>query len=221
MNAFRFNGARRRMDLLPPDRPVRIHRAANMTRPVDIVDADFETVPAGSRRNVYPVFNDNRRPAPSRTPSRSRDSMIATAFTLALGRFERLLQAASPKGFAILVTCLCAPVFLLFASLSPHQPASASAPALSLAGVTTSLNDADGMKVLSVFGAIENHSPRVEPAPIVLVDVIAGGQRRTVSRISSGETVLQPGESRSFSTRLLHTGGKLPEVAVSLDMASD
>ena len=219
MNAFRFNGARRRMDLLPPERTARIHRAANMPRPADIVDADFETVPAGSRRNIYPVFNDNRRPMAPNSPSRGRGVRIAAAFGFALGGFERLLQAASPKGFAILVTCLCAPVFLLFAGLAPHQPA--SAPALTLAGVTTSLNDANGMKILSVFGAIENRSPRAEAVPTVLVDVIAGGQRRTVSRILSGETVLQPGESRPFSTRLLHTGGKLPEVAVSLDKAGD
>ena len=63
MNAFRSNRTARRVDLLPPDRPQRSAQTSSASRAADIIDADFEIVPANSRRNVYPVFNDNRRAA--------------------------------------------------------------------------------------------------------------------------------------------------------------
>lgn len=221
MNAFRFNGTARRMDLLPPDRSVRSAPKGAIPRRADIVDAEFETVPSHARRTVYPVFNDNRRGAATAMPKPDTGFSVASVFPWALDRFERLLRTASPKAFAVLVTCLCAPVFLLFASLSHYQPAVASAQALSINGVTTSLNDANGMRILSVYGAVENRSDAPKAVPTLLVDVIANGHRRTVSRIVSGQEVLAPGESRAFSTRLLHTGGKLPDVAVSFGQSGD
>jgi hypothetical protein len=221
MNAFRSNGAAHRMDLLPPDRPVRAVRNGAVPRPADIVDAEFEIVPAHSRRNAYPVFNDNLRRATTSTPRPDPNFRIASVFPWALNHLERLLQTASPKAFAVLVTCLCAPVFLLFAGLSQYQPAVASSPALSINDVTTSLNDANGMKILSVYGAVKNHSDAPKAVPTILVDVIANGHRRTASRIDSAQAALAPGESRPFSTRLLHTGGKLPDVALSFGQPGD
>ena len=219
MNAFRSNGAASRMDLLPPERRERTVPAGAMPRRADIVDAEFEIVPPHSRRNVYPVFNDNRVRmvvSPAQPPRH-----VASAFGRAVNHFERLLQTASPKAFAVLVTCLCAPVFLLFASLSKDQPAIASVPALSINDVTTSLNDANGMKVLSVYGSVKNHSDAPKVVPAILVDVIANGHRRTATRIDARQPALAPGESRAFSARLLHTGGKLPDVAVSFGQPGD
>lgn len=222
MNAFRSNGAARRMDFLPPDRPARSTPPARGKRAVEIIDAEFETVPATSRRGTHPVFNDNARARP-----RPDFRMAAAAapeggvFSRSLNSFERLLQVASPKAFAVLVTCLCAPVFLLALGLPQPQPAVASSPPLSINSVTTALNDANGMKILSVFGAVENNTGAPKAVPTILVDVIANGHRRTATRITPGEEVLAPGESRPFSTRLLHTGGKLPEVAVSFGGTGD
>jgi hypothetical protein len=223
MNAFRSNrGHSARMDLLPPDRPQRSARTTSAPRATDIIDADFETVTANSRRNVYPVFNDNHcRAAPRRLARVAAESRAASALLWAVNHLERLLQTASPKAYAVLVTCLCAPVFLLFAGLSHHQPAAASSPALAISGVTTGLSDANGMKVVSVYGAVENQSDAPKAVPMIQVDVIAGGRKSTASRIFPGEAVLAPGESRPFSARLPHAGGKLPDVTVSFGEKGD
>ncbi|MBB5535202.1 hypothetical protein [Rhizobium giardinii] len=221
MNAFRSNrGHSARMDLLPPDRPQRSARATSAPRATDIIDADFETVAANSRRNVYPVFNDNHcRAAPRQQARVAAESRATSALLWAVNHLERLLQTASPKAFAVLVTCLCAPVFLLFAGLSNYQPA--VAPALAISGVTTALSDANGMKIVSVYGAVENQSDAPKAVPMIQVDVIAGGRKSTASRIFPGEAVLAPGESRPFSARLPHAGGKLPDVTVSFGEKGD
>ncbi|CAN7381949.1 hypothetical protein LJR255_002310 [Pararhizobium sp. LjRoot255] len=223
MNAFRSNrGNTARMDLLPPDRPQRSAQTSSASRATDIIDADFETVTANSRRNVYPVFNDHCRAAPrQQTRAAVGQSRAALVLLWAVNHLERLLQTASPKAFAVLVTCLCAPVFLLFAGLSHHQPAVAASPGLAISGVTAALSDANGMKVVSVYGAVENLSDAPKAVPMIQVDVIAGGQKRTASRIFSGEPVLAPGESRPFSARLPHAGGKLPDVTVSFGEKGD
>ncbi len=219
MNAFRSNGTSSRMDFLPPERRERAASTGGMPHRADIVDAEFETVAANGRRTVYPVFNDNRmRTAVSPAQATGR---VVSVFGWAVNHFERLLQTASPKAFAVLVTCLCAPVFLLFASLPQYQPAVAAVPALSIGDVKTSLNDANGMKILSVYGAVKNQSDAPKMVPALLVDVIANGHRRTATRIEQDQAVLAPGESRAFSTRLLHTGGKLPGVAVSFGQPGD
>ncbi|WP_438751994.1 hypothetical protein [Pararhizobium sp. O133] len=220
MNASRSSGAARQMDFLPPERPARSAPAASRTRAVEIIDAEFETVAVNTRRGPYPVFNDNSR-AGLRADLRSTAVPEGGVFSRSLNRFERLLQAASPKAFAVLVTCLCAPVFLLALGLPQPKPAVASSPALSINSITTALNDANGMKILSVYGAVENNTNAPKAVPTILVDVIANGHRKTASRIESGVSVLAPGESRPFSTRLLHTGGKLPQVAVSFGGTGD
>lgn len=218
MNASRSSGAARQMDFLPPDRGARTAHAKAGTRAIDIIDAEFETVSVANRRGSYPVFNDNSRVKPR--PDTWMGSTAAPEGGL-LSRFERLLQVASPKAFAVLVTCLCAPVFLLALGLPQPQPAVASSPALSINSVTTALNDANGMKILSVYGAVENNTNAPKAVPTILVDVIANGHRKTATRIMAEQPVLAPGESRPFSTRLLHTGGKLPEVAVSFGGTGD
>lgn len=219
MNAFRSNGTATRMDFLPPERRGRATPARGMPDRTNIVDAEFETVTANGRRNVYPVFNGNRMHIA--VPANQNPQRVASGFGRVVNHFERLLQAASPKAFAVLVTCLCAPVFVLFASLPQYQPDIAPVQALSISDVTTSLNDANGMKILSVYGAVKNQSDAPKMVPPLLVDVVANGHRRTATRIEQGQAVLAPGESRPFSTRLLHTGGKLPGVAVSFGQPGD
>ena len=134
MNAFRSNGAASRMDFLPPERRGRPASARAVPKRSDIVDAEFETVVSPGRRHVYPVFNDNRARPAAQSGASARS--VASAFGWVVNHVERLLQTASPKAFAVLVTCLCAPVFVLFASLPQYQPAIPSAPALSISDVT-------------------------------------------------------------------------------------
>ncbi|URK87107.1 hypothetical protein LP421_25315 [Rhizobium sp. RCAM05350] len=54
-------------------------------RRTDIVDAEFETVPSYSRRNVYPVFNDNR--VRTTTPPAQNPRRVASAFGWAVNHF--------------------------------------------------------------------------------------------------------------------------------------
>jgi len=50
MEAFRSNrgNTARRVDLLPPDRPQRSAQTSSASRATDIIDAEFEIVPATS-----------------------------------------------------------------------------------------------------------------------------------------------------------------------------
>ncbi|WP_275784660.1 hypothetical protein [Pararhizobium gei] len=211
MTAFRSRTADavQGMDLLPPDRQGR-RPERTVRRTAEIIDVEFETVSGQSRRSSHPVFNDNKRnaTAPLEAPGGGLSGKV-------LHGLEHLLQTASPKAFAILVTCLCAPVFLLFAGLFEYRSPITPVPALSINNVTTTLDDANGMKVVSVYGAVENRSDTPEIIPVIQVDIVAAGHSRTASRIFAGHSILSPGETRPFSARLPHTGGKLPEVKVS------
>jgi len=132
----------------------------------------------------------------------------------ALQGLEIILQKASPKTFAAIVAGVCASTFVFFVGL-PGGAVAVPTPPLVLADVTTSVNEANGMKVLSVFGTVENRSNAPKAVPTIVVDVIANGKRVTASRVLPASDALAAGESRPFSTRLLHTGGKLPDVTVS------
>ena len=120
MNAFRSNGAASRMDFLPPERRGRPASARAVPKRSDIVDAEFETVVSPGRRHVYPVFNDNRARPAAQSGASARS--VASAFGWVVNHVERLLQTASPKAFAVLVTCLCAPGLRVIC-----QPAAVSA----------------------------------------------------------------------------------------------
>ncbi len=211
MHAFRFNSkdAAASIDLLPPERAPRSAARAGISRSPDVVDVEFETVAIAARRTSYPVFNDK-----SRAGSDSRRAKAAQSLPmLVLQRLEMILQTASPKTFAALVAGICASTFVFFIGL-PGGAVAVPSPPLVLADVTTSVNEANGMKVLSVFGTVENRSNAPKAVPTILVDVIADGKRVTASRVLPSEA-LGAGESRPFSTRLLHTGGKMPDVTVS------
>ncbi|OJF92293.1 FxLYD domain-containing protein [Pararhizobium antarcticum] len=218
MHAFRFNskGSRSCVDLLPPERTPRPATKAGLSRPLDIVDVEFETVSTVARRGPYPVFNDNSRVSDAEHARRSPAIEVATVSlpVKMLLRLETLLQRASPKTFAALVAGICASTFVFLVGL-PGGAAAVATPPLVLAGVKTSVNEANGMKVLSVYGTVENRSDAPKAVPTILVDVIANGKRVTASRVLAATDTLAAGESRPFSTRLLHTGGKLPDVSVS------
>lgn len=216
MHAFRFNSkdAAASTDLLPPERAPRSAAKSGISRSLDVVDAEFETVPTVSRRGPYPVFNDNSRAHIRAGSARTSTTGASSLPMRALLRLETMLQMASPKTFAALVAGIGASTFVFFIGL-PGGAVAVPSPPLVLADVTTSVNEANGMKVLSVFGTVENRSNAPKAVPTILVDVIANGKRVTASRVLPGSDTLGAGESRAFSTRLLHTGGKLPDVTVS------
>ncbi|KQV35215.1 MULTISPECIES: hypothetical protein [unclassified Rhizobium] len=219
MQAFRFQAGQSapQMDLLPPERAPR-SRAAPTTRRADVVDAEFETVAFPTRRPNHRVFNDNRTNFSPRPPMTAREEQISVGGLLvamlaeAASHLERLLARVPPAAFAGLVAALCGIAFLLvtFASADAAKPSG-----LAITDVATRLGDANGMRVVSVYGAVENHTDELQTVPVIEINVVADGRSKTAARILSGASILAPGESRPFAARLPHAGGKLPEVTVS------
>ncbi|KOF17836.1 hypothetical protein AC244_15795 [Ensifer adhaerens] len=213
MQAFRTKsaGAAAYADLLPPDRVAREGAAA--TRRVDYVDAEFETVSATARRNPYPVFNDNqkqtRRHGPTLTVVRDEQSPLRRLLSFA----ETRLRAMPARQFAGLVAGFAIAAFAGIIALSTgdgleNEP-------LAITDVTASLDYSGGMRVLSVYGSIDNSSSALQRLPLVVVDVVSNGRKVTATRLMPEGAAIAPGESRRFVTRLPYAGGKMPEVKVS------
>lgn len=220
MQAFRFQAGQGapRMDLLPPE-PAPRSRAAPMPRRADVVDADFETVAFPNRRPNHRVFNDNRTGIPRRPQMTVRQEQISVGglvvamLSEAAAHLERLLGRASPAVFAGLVAALCGIAFLVVAA--GGSTGAAMPHGLTITDVSTRLGDANGMRVISVYGTVENQTDELQTVPVIEISVATEGRSKTAARILSGASILAPGESRPFAARLPHAGGKLPDVTVS------
>ncbi len=221
MQAFRFKEEQgrfkeeqraRHMDFLPPEQTARVKPAV---RRADVVDVEFETVIFPNRRSSHPVFNDNRRsPLSPAQKEMGVGGLLLAMLGEAMGQTERLLRLASPRTFVGLVSGLCATVFLTIGFIAGSADAVVPR-GLVLSDVTSRIGDANGMKVISVYGTVENQSDELQSVPMIEIDVDAEGRRKTAVRILSGVTMLAPGESRPFAARIPHAGGKLPDVTVS------
>ncbi|MCD2182303.1 hypothetical protein [Rhizobium sp. GN54] len=224
MSAF---GARRDkgapIDLLPPE-PGKRRREAAVRRPSpEIVDADFVVLPDRGKAARAPAKNDNRL-------QEGADG-AAVAIMVAIGRFalaavvasaqlvERGLQRLPARAFGTVVTAGVAGAFFFAGGLSALATVFSGGGAeagLKVAGVASSLDDRDGMKVLSVYGAVENRSLKAHPLPAIIVDVIVGGRTVARHRIETASARMAPGATRPFSLKIPHKGTSLPKVAVSL-----
>lgn len=215
MNTFRSNGgnAARRIDVLPPERTAR--RVPEMRRPSDIQDADFEVIPSGFRRDRKTVFNDNCRATKPETGALFRMSSKEPMLARAVGAMEKTLQTASPQAFAVLVTCLCAPVFGLFVYMSHGRPvATQPEPKPAAIDKLTTTGNTHGMKVVSMSGTTEN-------ASAVQVEIISNGQKRTIDNVPSDDIAPASGSKRSFVTHIPQTDGKTPSITVSFGNKGD
>lgn len=212
MQAFRTKTAAG-IDLIPPERtPRRAAAAAAAARHGDYIDVEFETLAPGQRRSTYPVFNDNRRTAArpvSRAVKVPGESLLPRLVTMV----ETRLDAMPARGFAGLVTVLGLIVFLLMAGLGGQDEADAHP--LMIEGVTASLEDSGGMRVLSVYGTIDNRSGGEQRLPSVIVEVMNSGRKVTATRLMHEGAAMAPGERRHFVARLPYSGGKRPDVTVS------
>lgn len=225
MSAF---GARRErkatIDLLPPEPGVRKRGAVTARRKLDIVDAHFVVLADATAAARNPAYNDNHRRC------RSRKFVVAAQFgRLALrsivwtGRLaERLLQLLPPRAFGAVVAGCFVSMFFFAGGLSALATVLAGPKptrSVEIASLTTSLDDRDGMKVLSVYGAIENRSDDVRAVPTIVVDVLADGKSIARHRIEAEGGNLAPGAKDVFSLKLPHGGANLPKIAVSLELA--
>jgi hypothetical protein len=154
MNAFRARQqAKGRIDLLPPEpkAPARRHGPHFPAR-LETVDAAFVVIRGGAPR----TSNDNHRKA---RPAKSRPLSQHLAFRL-LAAGARLceagLQRLPGRAFAGLTAGAFLFVFAYAGGLSALK-AAATGPGetLRIAGVSASLDDRNGMKVLSVYGRVD------------------------------------------------------------------
>ncbi|MBX5093584.1 hypothetical protein [Rhizobium lentis] len=196
-------------DFLPPEPARRQYRTA---RPADISDAEFVTVGRARPKEFSArIHNDNRmRMGAAQPPLLS--AMVASALRTA----ESWLQRASLQSFAILVLALAVLVFGLtggFSGLSA-EGASSGAP-LHFTHVTVTPRDANGMRVLVINGIIENESGTTQTVHPIRADLVTDERLMASIVIDSPADVIYAGQSRGFSARVQHAGGKMPEVRLS------
>lgn len=213
MNAFRARQqAKGRIDLLPPEpkAPARRHGQHFPAR-LETVDAEFVVIRGGTAR----TSNDNHRKA---RPAKSRPLSQHLAFRL-LAAGARLceagLQRLPGRAFAGLTAGAFLFVFAYAGGLSALK-AAATGPGetLRIAGVSASLDDRNGMKVLSVYGRVDNtgSDARSLPPLEIRVEGAAGIVQR---RLALDADTVAAGGSQAFALHIPHGGGKVPKVSVS------
>lgn len=220
MNAFRSrrHSVQPEIDLLPPERPRRSLRPVLGAR-ADVVDAHFVSVPAREaprRAGSTGCLNDNDR----FSSSKRRNGVANRWASLAAGRLrqtERVLQSLSNGAFAVIVALVFAATFA-FAGLILGGPAEeANARPLDITHVSLTPRDDDGMRILQVNAIIENRSAAKSQVPKLRADLIAGGQVVASTYIAPPVDEIDAGHSRGITARLLHPGGKTPELRLSFE----
>lgn len=219
MGAFRHRQQQAGLvyDLIPPERGSGSSQIHHVVPKPDIVDAEFVTVSGARGRPASGV--NMRYDGPAGSISRPRPTR-RNGFSriLATLRFaEEVLQQASRRSFVALIVSLAVLIFGLsggFSGLSGGQ-ADMSGEPLQFSHVTLTPRDENGLRVLTLNGIIENASGATLSIPPVRANLFAGDQlvRSVVVNLSVDR--LAPHESRGFSTRLQHPGGKTPDVRLS------
>lgn len=213
------SGARRersvRIDFLPPEPGTRRRNAAAARPKLGVVDAEFVVLPAAPAAARRPAPGDRHPGSPSVSQA---GGVVAAGLVLVLRLFERLLQLLPARAFGALVAAAVAASFFFaggLAALATVLSGSVQDGGLQIEKVSTSLDDRDGMKVLSVYGTVENRSREVQPVPAIVVDVVAGGRPVARHRIEPAHGSLPAGATNAFSLRIPHGGANMPKVAVS------
>ncbi|NKK75631.1 hypothetical protein GFM13_36205 [Rhizobium leguminosarum bv. viciae] len=199
-------------DFLPPEPANRQYRSA---RPADISDAEFITLGKVRPREFNArTYNDNRKrmAAAHAAPPPFMPAMAASV----LQTVESSLQRASMRSFAALVLALVVLVFGLaggFSGLSGERATSGAS--LHFTHVTVTPRDANGMRVLVINGIIENESGTTQTVHPIRADLVTDERLTASIVINPPADVIYGGQSRGFSARVQHAGGKMPEVRLS------
>jgi hypothetical protein len=130
---------------------------------------------------------------------------------------ESWLQRASFASFAALVIGLFLLVFSIaggFSGLSGGNAAYSGSP-LNFTHVTVTPRDANGMRILTINGIIENIGGTTQTVRPIRADVFADERLTASIVINPPADVIYGGQSRGFSARIQHSGGKMPEVRLS------
>lgn len=219
MGAFRHRQQQAGLvyDLIPPERGPGLAQVHRFAPKPDIVDAEFVTVVGGRGRSASGVnMRNDGRPGSKSQPRPTRRNALSGILS-ALRSTEGVLQQASRRSFVALIVALAVLVFGLaggFSGLS-GTPAEATGEPLQFSHVTLTPRDENGMRVLTLNGIIENVSGATLSIPSMRADLFAGDQLVRSVVVNAPMDRLGPHESRGFSTRLQHPGGKTPDVRLS------
>ena len=216
MGAFRYRQQQTGLvyDLLPPERITGQRSHGFFDRKPDITDAEFVTVlPVRGSAFSAKNFKANHSHVVSK-PSAFPPAITALAVYLRIA--EQWLQRASGRVFAVLVVAMFVLVFGLsggFSGLSTNQ-AAISDP-LQFSHVTLTPRDANGMRILVLNGIIENDSGTTQTVQPIRADLVTDERLTASVVINPPADVIYSGQSRGFSARVQHAGGKMPEVRLS------
>ncbi len=218
MGAFRHRQQQTGLiyDLIPPERGAGSGQVHYVMPKPDIVDAEFVTVSVPRGRPASGVNMRYGGRAQSKPQPVTRKNGLSRILSVLRG-VEEVLQQASRRSFVALIVCLAILIFGLsggFSGLS-GAPADATADPLQFSHVTLTPRDENGLPVLRLNGIIENVSGATLSVPQVRADLFAGDQLVRSIVVDTPVDRLGPHESRGFSTRLQHPGGKTPEVRLS------
>ncbi|MBB4568241.1 hypothetical protein [Rhizobium leucaenae] len=203
-------------DLLPPERGLSSGLSRRFDPKPDIVDAEFVTVIPSRIRTASTSNTRDRASHPGQSPRPAPRGALLQAFT-GLRLAEGWLQQASRRSFVALIVALAILVFGLAGGFSglTGTPAQATSEPLQFSHVTLTPRDENGMRVVTVNGIIENETGATLSVPPVRADIFSGGQLLSSVVVNPQVNRIGPHESRGFSTRLQHAGGKMPDVRLS------
>jgi hypothetical protein len=197
------------MDILPPERTGT--RRFRPLRPVEVVDAQFVPVQERRREAQTPRgHNDNRR---------QQQVLRQNALSHLMGRLESGLRRLPPDLFSALVAAVVVMVFTLaggFSFLFQNAEAVESGRALDITHVSMVPQDADGMRVLLINGILVNRGSERRTMPAIRADLVSGEVVLASTLISPPQGIIESRESRGFSARVPHPGGKLPDLRLSV-----
>lgn len=219
MGAFRHRQQQAGLvyDLIPPERGSGAGQAHRFVPPKsDIVDAEFVTVSGPRGRAASAVNMRYGGRSPSRPQSVTRKTAVSRTLSVLRG-IEDVLQQASRRSFVALIVALAILIFGISGGFSgfSRAPAEAADEPLQFSHVTLTPRDENGLRVLKLNGIIENDSGATLSIPQVRADLFAGDQLVRSVIVDTPIDRLGPHESRGFSTRLQHPGGKTPDVRLS------
>lgn len=199
-------------DFLLPDPVPRRRPPSSPVRAALVEDAVFEVVAAAPR--PYRRMNDDNpaKARPSATPS-LLPAIARTAGQMA-ALLERRLATLSPQAFTALLSSLVLVVFWICGGFSALNASASGRPHAPFALVRTSIDteDANGMKVALVTGAVRNTSDRVIAAPRLAV--VTGARQDIIGTVALSVDRIGPGVTIPFSARFKLAGGKSADITI-------
>ena len=197
-------------DFLLPD-PAERRRPPSPVRTTQVEDAIFEVVAVRPRPQAR--VNDN--PSPSQPVRRTGLlPILAHRGGKLAAIIEKRLAGLSPQAFVTLLTSAVLAVFWLCGGFSAlgASPADATEAPFSLVNTSINTEDANGMKVAMVTGAVRNTSGRIIDAPRLAI--VAGGQGDIIGTIVLPVDRIGPGVTIPFGSRFRLAGGKSSDLSI-------